>query len=58
MWTTPSGEVLGPRVSKREVGIGQAGGGALSSGNYLVFGASSRYSVTNVLSMGAPGVKD
>lgn len=58
MWTTLSGEVLGPRVSKREVGIPEAGAGALGSGSYLVFGASSRYSVTNVLSMGALGVKN
>lgn len=31
---------------------GNAGGGALGSGSYLVFGASSRYPVTNKLNMG------
>lgn len=58
MWTTPSGEVLGPRVSRGEVKIGNAEGGALGSGSYLVFGASSRCFVTNVLSIRALGVKN
>lgn len=58
MWTTASGEVLGPRVSKREVGIGEAGGGALGGGSYLVWGGSSGYSVTDVLSMGVSGSEE
>lgn len=58
MWTAPCRQALASRVSKSEVGIGEAEGGVLGSRSRLVFRASSTYSVTTVLTMGALRVMD